>query len=138
MKLRRFVIPIALLGLRLLSITSDKNYLNLNEKQNEISPKLEIIINGSNYNITSVKTSYSSGYLVAAEITYDTSGYGEGNELRVILIQSNKENWDEKADEIRSQLDEVVNSERYDILDINTTCIRGSLRAAEVYYQEKR
>ena len=165
MKIRQAVFPIALLGLllfvagcdgnhpestqtlevstqpvsaatRLLSITSSKYYFD--QKQNELRPKLEATVNGGEYNITSVKTSYSSGYLTAAEVTYDASGRGDGNNLRVLFIQSDKHYWDQKAADIKPRLDAVVNSGKYDVVKIQTTYAKGYLLAAEVYYREKK
>ena len=128
--------PVSGSSIRLLSITSTKYYFN--EKQNEVRPKLEATVNGGEYNIASVKTSYSSGYLTAAEITYDASGRGDGNGLRVLFIQSDKYYWNEKAADIKPRLDAMVNSGKYDVVKINTTYVQGYLLAAEVYYREKR
>jgi len=123
-------------NIRLFIITSTEHYLN--KKQNEVRPKLEAAINGGGDNITSVKTSYSSGYLTAAQITFDASSRGDGNNMRVIFIQSNEYYWNKKADEIKHRLDEVVNSGKYDIVKINTTYVKGFLLAAEVYYRKKK
>ena len=128
--------PISGSNLRLLSITSTKYYFN--EKQNEVRPKLETAVNGGEYNIASVKTSYSSGYLTAAEVTYDASGRGDGNGLRVLFIQSDKYYWNEKAADIKPRLDAMVNSGKYDVVKIQTTYAQGYLLAAEVYYREKK
>ncbi|MDD4900910.1 MAG: hypothetical protein PHS62_02230 [Patescibacteria group bacterium] len=166
MKIRQAVFPIALLGLllfvagcdknypesaqtlevstqpvsgsniRLLLITSGKYYFD--QKQNELRPKLEATVNGGEYNIISVKTSYSSGYLTAAEVTYNTSGRGDGNNLRVLFIQSDKYHWDQKAADIKPRLDAMVNSGKYDVVKIQTTYAQGYLLAAEVYYREKK
>lgn len=121
--------------IRLLSITSTKYYFN--EKQNEVRPKFEATVNSGEYNIVSVKTSYSSGYLTAAEVIHDVSDRGDGNNLRVLLIQSDKYYWNEKAADINPRLDAIVNSGKYDIIKIQTTYVQGYLLAAEVYYQEK-
>ena len=123
-------------NLRLLSIMSDKHYLD--QKQGEIRPKLEATINGGEYNIASVKTSYSSGYLTSAEVTYDASGRGDGNGLRVMFITSDKRYWDQKSAEIKPKLDAVVNSGKYDVVKIQTTYAQGYLLVAEVYYREKK
>jgi len=128
--------PVSGSNLRLLSITSTKYYFN--EKQNEVRPKLEAAVNGGKYNIASVKTSYSSGYLTAAEVAYNASGRGSGNGLRVLFIQSNKHYWNEKATDVKPRLDAIVNSGKYDIVKIQTTYAQGYLLAAEVYYQEKK
>ena len=128
--------PVSGSNMRLLLLTSAEYYFD--RKQSEVRPKLETTINGGEYNIIAVKTSYSSGYLTAAEITYDASGHGDGNNMRVMFIQSNEYYWNKKAAEIKPQLDEVVNSGKYDIAKINTTYAQGYLLAAEVYYREKR
>ena len=128
--------PVSGSNIRLLSITSNKYYFD--QKQNELRPKLEATVNGGEYNITSVKTSYSSGYLTAAEVTYDASGRGDGNNLRVLFIQSDKHYWDQKAADIKPRLDAMVNSGKYDVAKIQTTYAKGYLLAAEVYYREKK
>ncbi|MFA6430607.1 MAG: hypothetical protein WC229_03235 [Candidatus Paceibacterota bacterium] len=128
--------PVNGTNLRLLSITSTEFYVN--KKQNEICDKLKTAVNGGEYNITSVKTSYSSGYLTAAEVTYDASSRGDGNSLRVLFIQSDKYYWNEKTDDIKPKLDAIVNSGEYDVVKIQTTYAQGYLLAAEVYYREKK
>jgi hypothetical protein len=128
--------PVSGSNLRLLSITSDEHYFN--KKQDEVRPKLESTVNGGKYNIVSVKTSYSSGYLTAAEVTYDASGRGDGNDLRVLFIQSDEYYWNKKAAEIKPKLDAMVNSGKYDIVKIQTTYAQGYLLAAEVYYRKKK
>lgn len=166
MKIRQAVFPIVLLGLLLLvagcwenhpesaqtfgvstqsvsgsntlllSFTSSKYFFD--QKQNELRPKLETTVNGGEYNITFVKTSYSSGYLTAAEVAYDASSRGDGNNLRVLFIHSDKYYWDQKAADIKPRLDAIVNSGKYDVVKIQTTYTKGYLLAAEVYYREKK
>ncbi|MDO8569574.1 MAG: hypothetical protein Q7R89_02235 [bacterium] len=128
--------PVSGSNIRLLSITSTK--YQFNEKQNEVRPKLEATVNGGEHNIVSVKTLYSSGYLTAAEVTYNASGRGSGNGLRVLFIQSDKYRWDEKAADVKPRLDLMVNSGKYDVVKIQTTYAQGYLLAAEVYYREKK
>ncbi|MDO8593372.1 MAG: hypothetical protein Q7R59_00535 [bacterium] len=128
--------PVSGSNLRLLTITSDKRYWD--QKQGEIRPKLEATINGGEYNIASVKTSYSSGYLTSAEVTYDASGRGDGNGLRVVFITSDRRYWDQKAAEIKPRLDAMVNGGKYDVVKIQTTYAQGYLLVAEVYYREKK
>jgi len=122
-------------GIRILSITSDRYYFD--DMQDEVRPRFETMVNGGQYNIISVKTSYSSGYLTAAEITYNADSRGEGNNLRVLFIQSDKGTWDQKSADIKPRLDAVVNSGKYDIVKIQTTYQRGYLLAVEVYYQQQ-
>jgi hypothetical protein len=121
---------------RLLSITSTEYFLD--KKQNDVRTKLEATINGGKYNIIAVKTLYSSGYLTAAEVTYNVSGRGDGNNIRVMFIQSDEHYWDRKAADIKHRLNAVVNSGKYDIIKINTTYAEGYLIAAEIYYREKQ
>lgn len=128
--------PMSGSNMRLLSVTSTEYYFD--KKQNDVRPRLEATINGGKYNILSVKTSYSSGYLTAAEVTYDASGRGDGNKMRVMFIYSDEYYWDKKAANIKPRLDKVVNSGKYDIVKINTTYAKGYLLAAEVYYREKQ
>ncbi len=128
--------PVSGNNLRLLSITSGEYYLT--KKEAEVRPKLETAINGGEYNVASVKTSYSSGYLTAAEVTYDASGRGDGNGLRMLFIQSDQRFWDMKAAEIKPKLDAMVNSGKYDIVKIQTTYVEDYLLTAEVYYREKK
>ena len=164
MKIRQVVFPIAVLGLllfvagcdenppestqtlevptvsgsslRLLTITSNK--YRWDQKQGEIRPKLEATINGGEYNIASVKTSYSSGYLTSAEVTYDASGRGDGNGLRVMFITSDKFYGDQKQGEILPKLEATINGGQYDVVKIQTTYDQGYLLAAEVYYYHQK
>lgn len=122
-------------NLRLLAIASDSYYFD--SKQNEVRPKFVATVNRGKYNIISTKTSYSSGYLTAAEITYEASGRGDGNNIRILLISSNKYHWDRQAADIKPRLDEVVNAGTLDIVKINTTYVQGYVLAAEVYHREK-
>ena len=128
--------PVSGSNLRLLLITSTK--YNFIRKQNEVRPKLETTVNGGEYNIVSVKTLYSSGYLTAAEVTYDASGRGDGNSLRVLFIQSDKYDWYAKAADVKPRLDAMVNGGKYDVVKIQTTYTKGHLLAAEMYYREKK
>lgn len=127
--------PISGSSMRLLSITSTEYYLS--KKQDDVCPRLETMINSGDYNIIAIKTSYSSGYLAAAEVTYNTSRRGDGNNIRVMFIQSDEYYREKKAADVKSRLDVVVNSGKYDIMKINTTYVQGYLLAAEVYYREK-
>lgn len=122
-------------NIRLLPITSEKYYFY--EKEKEIRARLEGEINGGKRNIVAVKTSYSSGYLTSGEIIYDISDSGEGSNLRVLFIYSDKHYWDEKMKEVQPRLNEIVNSGKYDICKIQTVYARGHLLAAEVYYRSK-
>ena len=128
--------PIGGSDIRLLSITSHKDYLY--KRHNEVLRKLETTLNEGEYNITSVKTSYSEANLIKAEVTYDASGRGDGNRIRLMFIQSDKSSENGKAADIKSQLEGVINSGKYDIVKINRTYFEDYLLAAEVYYREKQ
>lgn len=116
---------------RMLSITSDSHYFAA--KQEDILPKLNATVNSGKYNIIYVKTFYSVEYLTAAEIAYNASGRGEGNNIRLMIIQSDEHFWERMAPIIRSRLEEVVNSHRYNILKVNMVYVEGNLVVAEVY-----
>ena len=133
-------------NIRLLLITSEKSYFygyyeyeyyEYEEKEKEVRARLESEINGGQRNVVAVKTSYSSGYLTAGEITYDASGAGEGTNLRVLFVYSDKFYWYEKMKEVESQLNEIMNSGKYDVVKIQTVYTSGYLLAAEVYYRSK-
>lgn len=128
--------PVSGSNIRLLLITSSEYYAD--KKQDELHLKLEATVNGGEYNIISIKTSYSSGYLAAIEVTYDASDRGDGNNLRVLFIQSDKFGWDDKAADIKSRLGAMVDSGKYDVVKIQTTYVKGYLFAAEMYYREKK
>jgi hypothetical protein len=127
--------PMSGSDMRWISVISNKYYFN--EKQDDIRPKLEAMINNGKYNVLYVKTSYSSGYLTAAEMAYDASGRGDGNNMRVMFIQSDEHYWNKKQDDIKPRIDAVVNSGKYDIVKINSVYAEGYLLAAEIYYREK-
>lgn len=118
---------------RIMTILSDKHYYN--EKQPEIREKLEQEINSGAKNIQSVKTSYSKGYLTSGEITYNSSGTGDGNSLRVIFIHSGKNYYNEKQPEVKAKMDEIVNGGKYKIAKVQTIYASGYLVAAEIYYR---
>ena len=124
-------------NLRVILITSDKYYLS--EKEKEVRPKVEDIVNSGEYNVASVKTFYSEGYLASAEVDYNIDIAKDCNNktLRVIFILSNRYYLSEKEKDVKPQLDEIVNSGKYNIQDVNTTVLKGYLVAAEVYYHEK-
>ncbi len=122
--------------IHLILIRSTRYSSNL--KQKEVLSKINAIINSGKYNVLWVKTLYSSsGYLTEAEVAY-VPGQGNGNNVRITLLYSNKFYGSEKADDINIQLDKVVNSDRYNLLKVNTVYIGRYLLAAEVYYREKQ
>lgn len=133
-------------NIRLLPIASEKSYCygyyeyeyyGYEEKEREVRARLEAEINGGQRNIVAVKTSYSSGYLLDGEITYDAGGAGEGNNLRVLFVYSGKFYWHEKMKEIESRLNEIMDSGKYDVVKIRKVYTSGYMVAAEVYYLSK-
>jgi len=134
-------------NLRLLRIASEKSYCygyyeyeyyGYEEKEKEVRARLASEINGGRHNVVAVKTSYSSGYLLAGEITFDAGGAGEGNNLRVLFVYSDKFYWHEKMKDIESRLNEIMSSGRYAVVKIQKVYTGGFLLAAEVYYQSKQ
>lgn len=123
-------------SVRLFSITSNKRHFN--EKQDDVRQGVVMVVNGGHYNVITVKTAYSSGYLTAADIVYTASGRGAGNDVRVRFIQSSECCLERKAADINPRLTEMVNSGTHDIMKINTVYEQGYLIAAEVYYREKQ
>lgn len=117
---------------RLISITSDEHYID--RKEAEVGAGFAETVNGGDYNINTATTSYTNGRLTAAEITYDSSGRGEGNRLRVLLIQSDEHHYYNREVEVKPKVEEVVNSGTYDIEKVHDVYASGYLVAAEIYY----
>jgi hypothetical protein len=165
MKVRRVVLSIILVGI-LLAVVGCENYFvqhtqiskvsiqptagntlrTLTTKSNRYYPvdgqldvqrDFEEIANSGEYNLVSVKTTYAGMCLAMAEIVYDASTRGDGNNVRVMFIFSNKYFIDQKDKEIRPRLGEIVGSENYDIVKVSTPHVKGYWIAAEVYYREK-
>jgi hypothetical protein len=133
-------------NIRLLHIASEKSYCygyyeykwyGYEEKEREVRTRFEAEFNSGQRNIVSVKTSYSSGYLLTGEITYDAGGAGEGNNLRVLFVYSDSFYWHDKAKEIESRLNEIMKSGKYDVVKVQKIYSSGYLLAAEVYYRTK-
>jgi hypothetical protein len=82
-----------------------------------------------------VETHYSLGYLIAAEILYDRSGLGDGNNLRVLFIHSDNYYDSSRENEVRPKLTATVNSGKYSIVKVQTAYANDYLVAAEVYYR---
>ena len=125
-------------NLRLVTFKSDTDYPE--DRDPEVRAWLDGVVNGGRFNIVSVKTVHSSGYLTAAEVTYDASGRGDGNNVRVTFALSDKDcrNYREKRDpEVRAWLDDVVNGGRFNIVKVQTTYDKVFLVAAEVYYRSR-
>jgi len=121
-------------NIRIMTITSNK--YSWISKQGEVKPNVEKIVNGGQYNVVSVKTFYSDEYLTSAEIKYSIAEDCENQNFRVIFIHSKKYSWITKQGEIKPKLEDVVNSGKYDIQDVNTIMLEGYLVAAEVFYRE--
>lgn len=127
--------PVESRDLRLISITTEEYYLD--KKEAEVTPRLEAVVNFGEYNVFSMKTSYTNGRLVGADVTYDASGPGLSNDLRVKLFQSGEYYLDKRSAEVQSLLDEFLASGRLDgfkVLKVNTVRQKGYLLAAEVWY----
>ncbi|KKT34926.1 MAG: hypothetical protein UW23_C0026G0011 [Candidatus Collierbacteria bacterium GW2011_GWA1_44_12] len=122
-------------SIRILRISPDERYIDV--KQNLIVPELVDTINSGELNIISVKTGYTGAFLTSADITYDNSGPGKGNALRIKLLILETRYIDVRDKELSPQLDEFVNSGQYDIVKIQTTYVEGYLVAAEIYYYEE-
>lgn len=121
---------------RIITISSERYYLV--EKDKDITPKLLNIVNGGKYNIAKVQTNYTDGYLTSAEIYYNTQPpTTAGNQLRVLVLHSDKYYLQEKDQEIRPKFDKTMNSGLLDIVDVVTVYKSGYLLAAEIYYREK-
>ena len=101
----------------------------LSNKKGDVCSELETMINSGEYNIVSIKTTYSSNRLTEAEVTYDTSGRGEGNDIRILLLHQ------EDAINIKSRLDNIFGSGKYSIITRNVIYKNGYLFSAEIYYR---
>jgi len=117
---------------RFIPITSGEYYYD--KKEAEVSAGFAETVNGGNYNVNTITTSYSNGRLTAAEITYDSSSRGEGNRLRVLLVQSDEYYYYKREAEVRPKVEEIVNSGAYDIEKVHNIYVEGRLIAAEIYY----
>lgn len=120
---------------RILTITSSN--FRFDAKEKEVRPKLEKAVNSGQYNIITVKTAYTNGYLTSADITYDSSGPDAGNNTRILLIKSDKYRYDAQQKEVEPKLREITGSGKYNIIGIETVYVQGYLVAAEVYYKAK-
>jgi len=119
---------------KLLFLTSDKYYYEM--KETEITKQLNETVNGGSYNIVRVQTYYSSGFLTSVRIDYIPDTSGEGNALRLKLIQSEKYYYESKDEDIKKKLNEALISIK-ETVKINTVFDSGYLIAAEVWYLEK-
>ncbi len=123
-------------NVRIMTITSDKNHWN--NQQKEIREKLENVINRGGYNIISVKTAYSDVYLTLAEVKYSVAEDEDcdNTRLRVIFIHSDKNHLNNIQEEINPRLEAIVNSGKYNIQEVNSIRVEGYLVAAEVYFKD--
>ncbi len=120
--------------LRMVWITSTKYYYE--SKQTEVRAKLENLLNGGEYNVVSVKTSYTEGYLTGAEVIYNPSSIcGDGNRLRILFVHNTYFYFSAKQKDVKLNLYEIVNGGEYDIVRIQTIYVKGYLVAAEIYYK---
>jgi len=126
-------------NVRLVLITSDHSYLvDKQKEQKEVLAKLVPMINSGQYNIISVKTSYSWGYLIAAEVTYSVSDRGIGNDLRIIFVTSDKDADDDRSQEVQKKLNILFSEATFAIEKVQTVYRNEDLLAAEVYYRDKQ
>ena len=122
--------------LRMIMLNSDRHYFE--DKQREVRPALEVMINSGEYNIVSIDTKYSSGYLTSATVTYNASKKGLGNDLRVTFVHSGRYYWRDKSAEIKPQLDRLISSGAYGVVKVNTVQSDGYILAAELYHREMK
>lgn len=128
-------------NLQTISITSEENY---RQRHAKIYGELLRIINSGDYNIISVKTTYSNEYLIDAKIiTYNFTGIGEGHNVRFLLITSHKNSYPEAEKEVSKWLEETerwMNKSTcaYEIVKIQRIHAKGYFIAAEVYCRVKK
>lgn len=119
-------------NIRIMTVTSDKHYWS--KKEIDIKAKVEEVVNGGKYNVISVKTFYSNAYLTSAEIKYNVGEPCDNRKLQVMFVNSNQFYLYRKQNEVKPKLDELVNSGKYNIKDVNTIMLKGYLVAAEIYH----
>lgn len=119
-------------NVRVLTFNSDEYAPR--DKQSKVSEALQKAVNSGKYNIVSITTGYTEGFLTSATMNYDPTQSGEGNSLRLILVLSAKFPYDDRAEEVKNRLDQITNGGEYNIVDIRTASVEGRIVAAEVYY----
>jgi len=102
----------------------------LDEKDGDIRSKLKTIINSGKYNIVSVETIYSSSHLKAAEIAYNSSVRGNGNNMRILLLQQ------EDATSFKSVFNDTFGGGKHEIIATNIIYKNNHLLSAEIYYYQ--
>ena len=127
-------------NIRITTITSEKRWLV--DRQEHITKQLEQMINSGKYNVVSINTTYTYGYLDCAVVNYNQVEDGEGRNLRVKLLHGqctgeSTRNWAAIQTSIELELDTFVNSGKYNIDDIKKILRSGKIVAAEVYYYEE-
>lgn len=111
---------------RTIQITSEK--FGVDEQQEEIKEKLENLINNGSLNIIKVQATYYRGNLDSAKISYNSTGPGEGNLLRAIILLNNDSEREEK-------IKEISGSKKYHILQLHKPTRYEDV--AEIYYTVK-
>lgn len=106
-------------------------------QRREVVKELNQIINSGDYNIVSVKTSYSNTFLTSAEVKYSVVKDSKHQNLRIKFFHSQSDQLSVIEKEIKPKLDEFVNSGNYNIQEVNSIMSEGYLVAAEVYYYEE-
>jgi len=119
---------------RVMTIQSSHYYYN--HQQSEIVKILDSVVNSNLYNIIEVKTSYTNSYLTSAVVVYSVGETCTDKHLKVKLIINDQYYYDQKQNDVKPRLDEIVNSGKYNIQSVNTIILQGYLVAAEVYYYE--
>ena len=111
--------------------TSDKYYFE--KVQADVAPKLTSFINSGDHNITEVDLSYSDNYLTSAVVYYDPNTTGEGNQLRLKLISSDKYYYEQIQPDVQKQLD-AVQQTGLNIYKVQIVQDQGYTVAAVVWY----
>jgi len=126
-------------SLRAITVTSSQDYYTdkWRSKRTYVITELNRIISSGKYNIVSIITNYNVPYLTSAIVKYSIAPDCEKRKLRALYLFSNRKFIDQKEEEVKPQLDAIINSGKYNIIDFKTVMLKGFLVAAEVYYYEK-
>lgn len=88
------------------------------------------------YNVISISTHYSDAQLIGADIMYSVGSNHKNLNFRVKFLSSDKFSGYSRNKEIESQINEFINSGKYNIKGINKIKLGQNLAAAEIYYLE--
>ena len=75
--------------------------LKFGERLEYIIPALKNAVNSGKYNIYEIRTFYSDGYLLSAEIIYEKDTVGKGNRLRFDILTGDISLEDKQANRAR-------------------------------------